>query len=255
MTLVDKKSHRVLLTGGGRGVGAATVRALANAGFDVTFTFRSASAEADTLIEELKAAHPGQSFQARALDLADKAAVEAFATEVTEESYFGFVHNAGMPYDTLAAMMDQDKAEVLMQVNYWSFTRLCKALVRGMMRARAGRIIAIGSIAGLRGSQGNAPYGASKAALLGYAQTLSAETARRGITVNVIAPGFVDTEMLAPYAAYREKMEAQIPLGRFVRPEEVAGLAAFLLSPPAAAITGQALVVDGGLSNTLTLQR
>jgi NAD(P)-dependent dehydrogenase (short-subunit alcohol dehydrogenase family) len=84
MSLVDKKSHRVLLTGGGRGVGAATVRALANAGFDVTFTYRSASAEADTLIAELKAAHPGQTFEARALDLADKAAVEAFATHLAD---------------------------------------------------------------------------------------------------------------------------------------------------------------------------
>ncbi|BAR97858.1 3-oxoacyl-[acyl-carrier protein] reductase [Blastochloris viridis] len=249
------KNRRVLLTGGGRGVGAATVRALAAAGFDVTFTYRSASAEADALLAELGAAHPGQTFEARALDLADKAAVEAFAAAAADDSYFGFVHNAGMPYDTLALMMDQDKAEVLMQVNYWSFTRLCKALGRGMVRARAGRIIAIGSIAALRGSQGNAPYGASKAALIGYAQTLAAESAKRGITVNVIAPGFVDTEMLAPYAAFREKMEAQIPLGRFVKPEEVAGLAAFLLSPPAAAITGQTLVVDGGLSNTLTLQR
>ncbi|NJL07034.1 MAG: SDR family oxidoreductase [Methylacidiphilales bacterium] len=249
------KSRRILLTGGGRGVGAASVRALAQAGFDVIFTYRSASTESDALLTELREAHPGQSFEARALDLADKAAVEAFATQVADESYFGFVHNAGMPYDTLAAMMDQDKAEVLMQVNYWSFTRICKAMVRGMMRARAGRIIAVGSIAALRGSQGNAPYGASKAALIGYAQTLAAESARRGITVNVIAPGFVDTDMLAPYAAYREKMEAQIPLGRFVKPEEVAGLVAFLMSPPAASITGQTLVIDGGLSSALTLQR
>ncbi|BBF93299.1 SDR family NAD(P)-dependent oxidoreductase [Blastochloris tepida] len=255
MAPVETKSLRVLLTGGGRGVGAASVRALAQAGFGVTFTYRSASTEADALVAELAAAHPGQGFEARALDLTDKAAVEAFAATVADESYFGFVHNAGMPYDTLAAMMDQDKAEVLMQVNYWSFTRLAKAVVRGMMRARAGRIVGIGSIAALRGSQGNAPYAGSKAAIIGYAQTLAAESARRGITVNVIAPGFVDTDMLAPYAAFRQKMEAQIPLGRFVKPEEVAGLVAFLLSPPAGAITGQTLVIDGGLSSTLTLQR
>lgn len=247
--------RRVLLTGGGRGVGAATVRALAAAGHDVVFTYRTAGTEADALLAEVRAAYPAQTFEGRAVDLADKAAVEAFADTVEDERFSAFVHNAGMPYDTLAAMMDQAKAETLMQVNYWSFTRLCKALVRPMMRARDGRIVAIGSIAGLRGSQGNAPYGASKAALIGFAQTLSVESAKRGITVNVVAPGFVDTDMMTPYAAYREKMEGQIPLGRFVRPDEVAGAVAFLLSPPAAAITGQTLVIDGGLSSAINMVR
>lgn len=247
---------RVLLTGGGRGVGAATVKALVAAGHDVTFTYRSAEAEAAALIDEIKAAHPEAALEAIKVDLADRDAVEAFAEAMAERpAFFGFIHNAGMPYDTLAAMMDQAKAEVLMQVNYWSFTRICKALVRPMMRARAGRIVAIGSIAALRGSQGNAPYAGSKAALIGYAQTLAVESARRNITVNVIAPGFIDTEMLASYAAYREKMEGQIPLGRFVKPEEVAGLATFLLSPPAAAITGTTMTIDGGLAAGLLMQR
>lgn len=248
-------ARRVLLTGGGRGVGAATVRELAEHGHDVVFTYRSATAEAEALVADLQDSRPAQSFEARQLDLADKPAVEEFAKSIAEENFSAFVHNAGMPYDTLAAMMDQDKAETLMQVNYWSFTRICKALVRGMMRSRNGRIVAIGSIAALRGSQGNGPYAGSKAALIGYAQTLAVESAKRGITVNVIAPGFVDTEMLAPYANYREKMETQIPLGRFIKPEEVAGMVSFLLSPPAAAITGQTLVIDGGMSATISMQR
>ena len=143
--------------------------------------------------------------------------------------FFGLVHNAGQPYDALAAMMQQDKAEAAMQVNFWSFTRIAKALMRGMIRAKQGRIVAIGSVAALQGNPGNAAYAASKGALISYCRTLSVETAKRGVTVNVIAPGFIDTDMMAPYAAYRDNMEKQIPAGRFAKPEEIAGLAAFLL--------------------------
>jgi 3-oxoacyl-[acyl-carrier protein] reductase len=140
-------------------------------------------------------------------------------------------------------------------VNFWSFARLAKALIRGMVRARTGRIVAIGSAAALQGNPGNAAYAASKGALLSYCRTLTVETARRGITVNYLAPGFIDTDMLAPYAAYREQMEKQIPAGRFARPEEIAGLAAFLMSPAAAYITGAVLPVDGGLTAMIGVQR
>ena len=108
-------------------------------------------------------------------------------------------------------MMVQDKAEAAMQVNFWAFTRLAKSLMRDMLRARAGRIVAIGSVAALRGNPGNAAYAASKGALISYAKTLAVETGKRGVTVNVIAPGFVDTDMMAPYAAYRDKMEGADP--------------------------------------------
>lgn len=246
---------RILVTGGAKGVGAAIVRALAAAGHDVDFTFRSSADQAKALAEEIAAAHPGRSIVALPLDLSDKEALDAFCEAREGETYFGLVHNAGQPYDSLAAMMAQDKAEAAMQVNFWAFTRLAKSLMRTMIRARAGRIVAIGSVAALRGNPGNAAYAASKGALISYAKTLAVETGKRGVTVNVIAPGFVDTDMMAPYAAYRDKMQGQIPAGRFARPEEVAGLAAFLMSEPAAYISGTVLPIDGGLTAQLGVHR
>jgi len=246
---------RVLVTGGGKGVGAAIVRALAASGHDVDFTYRSSGDAASALADELMQAHPGRSIKGHALDLADRAALEAFCESIEGESFFGLVHNAGQPYDALAAMMQQDKAEAAMQVNFWSLTRIAKSVMRGMIRAKAGRIVAIGSVAALQGNPGNAAYAASKGALISYCRTLSVETAKRGVTVNVIAPGFIDTDMMAPYAAYRESMEKQIPAGRFAKPEEIAGLAAFLMSEPAAYITGAVLPIDGGLTSMLGVHR
>ncbi|WP_046861773.1 SDR family NAD(P)-dependent oxidoreductase [Microvirga massiliensis] len=247
--------ERVLVTGGGKGVGAAIVRALVAAGHDVHFTYRSSGEAAQALAADLAAAHPGATVTPRELDLADKTAIEAFCETLADEAYFGFVHNAGQPYDVLAATMAQDKAEAAMQVNFWSMTRIAKTLLRGMIRSRNGRIVAIGSVAALQGNPGNAAYAASKGALLSYARTLAIETAKRGITVNVIAPGFIDTDMMAPYATYRAGMEKQIPAGRFAKPEEIAGMAAFLLSEPAAYITGTTLPVDGGLTAMIGVHR
>src|SRR3954464_4789735 len=246
---------RVLVTGGGKGVGAAIVRALAEAGHDVDFTYRSSGDAAKSLADDLMGGLPGRSVKAHALDLADKAALETFCDTIEAESYFGFVHNAGQPYAALAAMMQQDKAEAAMQVNFWSMTRIAKSLMRGMIRGRAGRIVAIGSVAALQGNPGNAAYAASKGALISYCRTLAIETAKRGLTVNIIAPGFIDTDMMAPYVAYRADMEKQIPAGRFARPDEIAGLVAFLMSPPAAYLTGTVLPVDGGLTSMIGVHR
>jgi NAD(P)-dependent dehydrogenase (short-subunit alcohol dehydrogenase family) len=242
----------VLVTGGGKGVGAALVRALAEAGYDVDFTYRSSRDQAEALAAELGGA---VNVTATPLDLSDRAAVESFCEAAEEKGHYGFIHNAGQPYDALAAMMAQDKAEAAMQVNFFAFARLCKSLMRGMIRARAGRIIGIGSVAALYGNPGNAAYAATKGALISYARTLAIETAKRGVTVNVIAPGFIDTDMMSPYANYREMMEKQIPAGRFAQPEDVAALAAFLVGTGGAYITGAVLPVDGGLSAQMSAHR
>ena len=252
--------RRVLVTGGGRGLGAAIVKALAAAGHDVAFTYRSSGDTAEASAKALAADYPGQRFAALRVDLSDRDAVAAFATELSQETsdlarYDGFVHNAGHTYDALAMMMDQAKAEVAMQVNYWSFTRLANALVRPMMRARHGRVAVIGSVTALQANQGNAAYAASKAALLAFARTLAIEVARTGVTVNYVAPGFIDTEMLAPYAKFRDTMEGQIPARRFAAPEEIAAVVGFLMSPAASYVTGAVLPVDGGLSAALGVHR
>jgi 3-oxoacyl-[acyl-carrier protein] reductase len=248
------KRH-VLVTGGGSGLGAAIVTSLAQAGHDVTFTFRSSAAQADALVADLSKTYPQQKFAARALDLADKAAVDAFCGSLDNEPFSGFVHNAGHSYDALAVMMDQAKAEAAMQVNFWSFARLVTKLVRQMMRARDGRVAVIGSVTALQANQGNAAYAASKAALLGYVRTLAIEIARSGVTVNYLAPGFIDTAMMEPYAEYREQMESQIPARRFARPQEIADVVTFLMSPQSSYVTGAVLPIDGGLSAAIGIHR
>jgi 3-oxoacyl-[acyl-carrier protein] reductase len=142
-----------------------------------------------------------------------------------------------------------------MQVNLWSFTRIVSAMMRPMMRARSGRVAVIGSVTALQANQGNAAYAASKAALLAYVRTLAVEVARSGVTVNYVAPGFIDTEMMAPYAKYRETMESQIPSRRFAAPDEIAAVVTFLMSPGASYLTGAVLPVDGGLTAALGLHR
>ncbi len=239
---------RVLVTGGAKGVGAATVRALAAAGHDVDFTYRSSGDAAKALADGLMGTHSGRTITPHAVDLADKAALEAFCEAVEGESFFGLVHNAGQPYDALAAMMVQDKAEAAMQVNFWSLTRIAKTVMRGMIRARAGRIVAIGSVAALKGNPGNAAYAASKGALLSYCRTLAIETAKRGITVNAVAPGFIETDIWAGTSEEAQKaVLGLIPLGATGKPEDVAEIVAFLASDAARYITGQVVNVDGGI--------
>ena len=235
---------RALVIGGRRGIGAAVVETLAAKGFAVTYTYRTDAGPFDAAIAGLQ------------LDLADRAAVDAFATAQEDApAWDALVQVGGTTYDSLAATMDQDKAEAVMQVNYFAFARIARAVVRPMMRARAGRIVAIGSVIGQLASQGNAAYAASKAALLAYVKSLAIESARRGVTVNYVAPGFVDTDMMAPFADYRKPTEGRIPTGRFAKPREIADVVAFLASPEASYVNGAYIPVDGGLTASAGIPR
>jgi NAD(P)-dependent dehydrogenase (short-subunit alcohol dehydrogenase family) len=230
--------------GGRRGIGAAVVRTLTERGFAVTYTYRTEPGASSAAV------------QARRLDLGDRAAVDAFAYEQEEaRPWDALVQVGATTYDVLAAMMDQDAAEQAMQVNFFAFVRIARAVVRPMIRARSGRIVAIGSVIGQLASQGNAAYGATKAALLSYVRSLAIESARRGVTVNYVAPGFVDTEMMAPFAAYRGAAEARIPAMRFGRPEEIAAVVAFLVSPEASYVNGAYIPVDGGMTAAVGVPR
>jgi 3-oxoacyl-[acyl-carrier protein] reductase len=246
-------AKRVLVTGGGKGVGAAIVKALVAGGHDVDFTYRSSEDQAKALATELGLG--GRQVRALRLDLSLKEAVDAFAKAAEADEYYGFIHNAGQTYDALTMMMAQEKGEAAMQVNFWSFTRLFKSLSRNMLRKRQGRIAVIGSVTALQANQGNGAYAATKAALLAYCRTMAIESARRGISVNYIAPGFIATDMMAGYEAYKEKMESQIPAGRFAKPEEIAHLASFLMSEGAGYINGAVIPIDGGLTAHMGVHR
>lgn len=235
---------RALVIGGRRGIGAAVVETLAERGFAVTYTYRTEPGPF------------GDTIAGQPLDLASKAAVEAFATTQEDApAWDAFVQVGGTTYDSLAATMDQDKAEAVMQVNFYAFARIARSIVRPMMRARSGRIVAIGSVIGQLASQGNAAYAASKAALLAYVKTLAIESARRGVTVNYVAPGFVETDMMAPFAEYRKPTEGRIPAGRFAQPNEIAAVVAFLASPEASYVNGAYIPVDGGLTASAGVPR
>lgn len=245
----------VFVAGGARGIGLGIVNALAADGYDVSFSYRSSPEEALGLRDTLQAQYAEQTISAHQVDMSDREQVESFAKVISDtEGLYGLVYNAGGSYDTLAAMVDQDKAEALFQLNFWALTCLAGAAARPLMRARSGRIIAIGSITAQMGVQGNSIYAATKGAMLSYVRTLAIELARRGVTANYISPGYIDTDLMAPYADYRANVEKQIPLRRFGQSEEVGALASFLFSPYAGYITGTVIPIDGGVSAGLSIR-
>jgi NAD(P)-dependent dehydrogenase (short-subunit alcohol dehydrogenase family) len=246
----------VFVTGGARGIGQAIVTALAADGYNVSFSYSASAEQAEKLRGELSARFSSQSFHIHQVDMSDREQVDAFATVIAEtDGLYGLAYNAGGSYDSLAALVDQDRAEDLFQLNFWAFTRLAGAASRPLMRARSGRIVAIGSITSQRGVSGNSIYAASKGAMLSYLRTLAIEVARKGVTANYLSPGYIDTDLMAPYADYRDKVEQQIPLRRFGQSEEVGALTCFLFSPLAGYITGANIPIDGGVSAGLSIQR
>ena len=226
----------VLVTGGNRGIGLSIARRLAADGESVTVTSRSGA--------------PVEGLSVVQCDVRDAASVDvAFAAVEKEQGPVEvLVANAGITKDQLLALLSEDSFTEVVDTNLTGAYRVAKRAVRGMMRMRRGRLIFISSVVGLYGSAGQANYAASKAGLVGLARSLARELGSRGITSNVIAPGFVDSDMTAVLPEERKAaILSVVPLGRYGMADEVAGAVAFLAGPDAAYITGAVIPVDGGL--------
>ncbi|MFP4075956.1 MAG: 3-oxoacyl-ACP reductase FabG [Halochromatium sp.] len=237
-----------LVTGASRGIGAAIAAELSRLGAKVAGTATTEGGAA-RIAERFADAHrPGIGL---CLDVTQPSSIEATLAAV-EERLGGrptiLVNNAGITRDNLLMRMKDQEWDEILETNLSAVFRLCKACLRAMTKARHGRIINIGSVVGFSGNAGQCNYAASKAGLIGFSKSLAREIGPRGITVNVVAPGFIDTDMTRELPeAQREALLGSIPLGRLGAPEEIAAAVAFLASPNAAYVTGQTIHVNGGM--------
>lgn len=240
------KGEIALVTGASRGIGAAIADLLAGQGATVIGTATS-QAGADALGERLSAIGSGHG---RVLDVADGDAIDALIADIGKE--FGaisiLVNNAGITRDNLLMRMKDEDWQAILDTNLTSVYRASKAVMRGMMKARKGRIINIASVIGVMGNAGQANYAAAKAGVIAFSKSLAREIGSRGVTVNVVAPGFIATDMTRdlPEDA-KQEMSKQIALGRLGEPADVAQAVAFLAGPGAAYVTGETLHVNGGM--------
>jgi 3-oxoacyl-[acyl-carrier protein] reductase len=239
--------HIAIVTGASRGIGRAIALRLAQDGHTVIGTATTESG-AEAITQSL--AEAGFKGVGRVLNVADAASIEGFVKAVADE--FGaptiLVNNAGITRDNLLMRMKEEEWDEVLRTNLTSIYRLSKACLKGMMKARTGRIVNVTSVVGATGNAGQANYAAAKAGIIGFTKSLAKEVGSRNITVNSVAPGFIDTDMTRALSEEQRKaLLTQIPLARLGAPEEIASAVAFLCSDAAAYITGETLHVNGGM--------
>ena len=232
--------RHALITGGSRGIGAAAVRAFTAAGYAVSFFYEKNDAAAAAVSAETGA-------EAVRCDVADAQAVQDAVSRLPETDVL--VNNAGITRDGLVARMKEEDFDAVIDVNLKGTFNCCKAATKIMMKQRSGRIVNMSSVVGVAGNAGQANYAASKAGVIGITKSLSRELAPRNVTVNAVAPGFIETDMTDALSdKQREAISSRIACGRLGQPEDVANLVKFLASDEAGYITGQVICIDGGMA-------